>query len=99
MSCDTERVSADIQAENDINTYIMAVLDGELKAAEKKHPNFANGIHQGLGVIGIKYGELCQALGKAQREDSVRDETLALLCAVWRFYRGDWQTRGPYSRE
>lgn len=91
MSCDTERVSTDIQAENDVNSYIMAVLDGELKAEEKKRPNFADGIHQGLGVIGIKYGELCQALGKAKKEDSIRNEALALLCAIWRFYRGDWK--------
>lgn len=92
MSDGTERVSADIQVENDINPYIMAALDEELKAAEKEHPDFADGIYQGVGVIGEKYGELCQALGKSKSEDSVRDEALGLLCIVYRFYRGDWRT-------
>lgn len=94
MSDGTERVSADIQVENDINPYIMAALDEELKAAEKEHPDFADGIYLGVGVIGEKYGELCQALGKSKSEDSVRDEALGLLCVVYRFYRGDWQGHG-----
>lgn len=91
MSDDTERVSADIHVENDINPYIMAALDEELKAAEKEDPDFADGIYQGVGVIGEKYGELCQALGKSKSEDSARDEALGLLCVVYRFYRGDWR--------
>lgn len=94
MSDGTERVSADIQVENDISPYIMAALDEELKAAEKEDPDFADGIYQGMGVIGEKYGELCHALGKSKSEDSVRDEALDLLCVVWRFYRGDWQGHG-----
>lgn len=93
MSNDTERVSADIQVEDNINPYIMAALDEELKAAEKEHPDFADGIYQGVGVIGEKYGELCQALGKSKSEDSVRDEALGLFCVVYRFYRGDWKKK------
>lgn len=93
MSDDTERVSADIQVENNINPYIMAALDEELKAAKKEDPDFADGIYQGVGVIGEKYGELCQALGKSKSEDSVRDEALGLLCVVYRFYRGDWKKK------
>lgn len=99
MSSDVEEVSADIQAKNDISPYIMAALDERLKAAEKKHPDFADGIYQGVGVIGEEYGELCQALNKNQGEDRVMDEALDLLCVAWRFCRGDWQNRGPSSRE
>ena len=85
-------MSDDIQVENDINPYIMAALDEELKAAEKEHPDFADSIHYGAGVIGMKYGELYQALGKSLREDSTRDEALDLLCVAWLPYRGDWRT-------
>ena len=99
MSDGTERVSADIQVENDINPYIMAALDEELKAAEKEHPDFVDGIYQGVGVIGEKYGELCQALNKGQGKERVMDEALDLLCVVWRFCRGDWQNRGSSSSE
>ena len=59
--------------------------------AEKKHPDFADGIYHGVGVIGEEYGELCQALNKGEGEDRVMDEALDLLCVVWRFYRGDWR--------
>ena len=84
-------MSDDTQVENDINPYIMVALDEELKAAEKKHPNFADGIYQGVGVIGEEYGELCQALNKGEGEERVMDEALDLICVVWRFCRGDWR--------
>lgn len=84
-------MSDDIQVENDINPYIMAALDEELKAAEKEHPDFADSIHYGVGAIGMKYGELYQALGMSLREDSTRDEALDLLCVAWLFYRGYWK--------
>ena len=74
-------------------------LADRVKAAEKKHPDFADGIYQGVGVIGEEYGELCQALNKNQGEERVMDEALDLLCVVWRFCRGDWQNRGPSSSE
>ena len=67
--------------------------------AEKKHPVFSDGIYQGVGVIGEEYGELCQALNKGEGEARVMYEALDLLCVVWRFCRGDWQTRGSSSRE
>lgn len=86
-------MSDDIQVENDINPYIMAALDEELKAAEKEDPDFTDGIYQGVGVIGEKYGELCQARDKNQKEDSIRDEAIDLLCVAWLFYRGDWRPK------
>lgn len=64
---------------------LMEALFERIKAAEKKHPDFADGIYQGVGVIGEEYGELCQALNKAQGEDRVTDEALDLLCVAWRF--------------
>lgn len=74
---------------------LLVKLAERVKAAEKKHPDFSDGIYQGVGVIGEKYGELCQALNKGQGEARVMDEALDLLCVVWRFCRGDWrQKRG-----
>ena len=78
---------------------LLVALAERVKAAENKHPVFADGIYQGVGVIGEEYGELCQALNKGEGEERVMDEALDLLCVVWRFCRGDWQNRGPSSSE
>lgn len=72
---------------------LMEALFERIKSAEKKHPDFADGIYQGVGVIGEEYGELCQALNKNQGEERVMDEALDLLCVVWRFCRGDWKKK------
>ena len=69
---------------------LFALID-RVAEAEKKHPDFADGIYQGVGVIGEEYGEMCQALNKNQGEERVMDEALGLLCVVWRFCRGDWR--------
>ena len=71
---------------------LFALID-RIAKAEKKHPVFADGIYQGVGVIGEEYGELCQALNKNQGEERVMDEALDLLCVVWRFCRGDWRPK------
>ena len=78
---------------------LLVALAERVKAAETKHPDFSDGIYQGVGVIGEEYGELCQALNKVQGEERVMDEALDLLCVVWRFCGGDWQTRGSSSSE
>lgn len=70
---------------------LLVKLAERVKAAEEKHPDFSDGIYQGVGVIGEEYGELCQALNKGQGEERVMDEALDLLCVVWRFCRGDWR--------
>lgn len=70
---------------------LLVALAERVKAAENKHPVFADGIYQGVGVIGEEYGELCQALNKGEGEERVMDEALDLLCVVWRFCRGDWE--------
>lgn len=49
---------------------LFALID-RIAKAEKKHPDFADGIYQGVGVIGEEYGELCQALNKNQGEERV----------------------------
>lgn len=79
----------------ELDVSLLMKLADRVKAAENKHPVFADGIYQGVGVIGEEYGELCQALNKNQGEERVMDEALDLLCVVWRFCRGDWrQKRG-----
>ena len=72
---------------------LLVKLAERVKAAENKHPDFADGIYQGVGVIGEEYGELCQALNKNQGEERVMDEALDLLCVVWRFCRGDYRQK------
>ena len=71
---------------------LLVALADRVKAAEKKHPNFADGMYQGVGVLGEEYGELCQALNKGEGEERVMDEAFDLLCVAWRFCRGDWRT-------
>lgn len=71
---------------------ILFSLISRLAKAEVKHPDFADGIYQGVGVIGEEYGELCQALNKEQGEERIMDEAFDLLCVVWRLCRGDWRT-------
>lgn len=78
---------------------VLSALISRIAKAEKKHPDFADGMYQGVGVLGEEYGELCQALNKGEGEERVMDEAFDLLCVAWRFCRGDWQTRGPSSRE
>lgn len=70
---------------------LMEALFERIKSAETKHPDFSDGIYQGVGVIGEEYGELCQALNKGEGEERVMDEALDLLCVAWRFCRGDWR--------
>lgn len=73
---------------------LLMKLAERMNAAETKHPDFSDGIYQGVGVIGEEYGELCQVLNKQQGEERVMDEALDLLCVVWRFCRGDWKKKG-----
>ena len=72
---------------------LLMKLTDRVMAAEIKHPDFADGIYQGVGVIGEEYGELCQALNKGEGEERVMDEALDLLCVAWRFCRMDWKKK------
>lgn len=73
---------------------VLFALISRIAKAVEKHPDFADGMYQGVGVIGEEYGELCQALNKNQGEERVMDEALDLLCVVWRFCRMDWKMKG-----
>ena len=72
---------------------VLFALISRIAKAEEKHPDFSDGIYQGVGVIGEELGELCQALNKGEGEERVMDEALDLLCVVWRFCRGDWRQK------
>ena len=71
---------------------LLFALIARLAKAQEKHPEFADGMYQGVGVLGEEYGELCQALNKGEGEERVMDEAFDLLCVAWRFCRGDWRT-------
>ena len=73
---------------------LLMKLSDRVMAAEIKHPDFSDGIYQGVGVLGEEYGELCQALNKGEGEERVMDEALDLLCVAWRFCRMDWKKKG-----
>ena len=75
----------------ELDVPLLVKLADRVKAAEEKHPDFSDGIYQGVGVIGEEYGELCQALNKGEGEERVMDEAFDLLCVAWRFCRGDWK--------
>lgn len=72
---------------------VLFTLISRIAKAKEKHPEFADGIYQGVGVIGEEYGELCQALNKSEGEEHVMDEAFDLLCVAWRFCRMDWKKK------
>lgn len=72
---------------------VLFTLISRIAKAKEKHPEFADGIYQGVGVIGEEYGELCQALNKSEGEERVMDEAFDLLCVAWRFCRMDWKKK------
>ena len=70
---------------------VLFALISRIAKAVEKHPDFADGMYQGVGVLGEEDGELCQALNKGEGEERVMDEALDLLCVAWRFCRMDWK--------
>lgn len=72
---------------------LLFALIARLAKAQEKHPDFADGMYQGVGVLGEEYGELCQALNKGEGEERVMDEAFDLLCVAWRFCRMDWKKK------
>ena len=73
---------------------VLLTLISRIAKAQEKHPDFADGMYQGVGVLGEEYGELCQALNKGEGEERVMDEAFDLLCVAWRFCRMDWKKKG-----
>lgn len=83
----------DKQESLSVDGKVLFALIARLAKAKEKHPEFADGIYQGVGVIGEEYGELCQALNKGEGEARVMDEAFDLLCVAWRFCRMDWKKK------
>lgn len=75
-----------------INDQIYERLQKRLAEAEQKHPVFAEGPFQALGVLGEEYGEAVRSLTKQEGYDRMQEELLDVLAVAWRFYRGDWRT-------
>ena len=76
-----------------VDRKLLFALIARLAKAQDKHPEFADGMYQGVGVLGEEYGELCQALNKGEGEERVMDEAFDLLCVAWRFCRMDWKKK------
>ena len=72
---------------------LLFALIARLAKAAEEPPDFADGMYQGVGVLGEEYGELCQALNKGEGEERVMDEAFDLLCVAWRFCRMDWKKK------
>ena len=89
----TINLNSEEQGQLTVDGKVLFALISRIAKAEKKHPNFADGIYQGVGVIGEEYGELCQALNKGEGEERIMDEAFDLLCVAWRFCRMDWKKK------
>ena len=75
------------------NLDFFAELDHRMAVAEKKHPVFAEGVYQGIGVVTEEVGELSQAANKAQGEDRMEAEGWDVAAVAARFARGDWKQK------
>ena len=75
------------------NIGFFAELDRRMAIAEKKHPVFAEGVYQGIGVVAEEVGELSQAANKAQGEDRMEAEGWDVVVVAARFARGDWKQK------
>ncbi len=81
-----ERVSA--LDDNDLR-----VLDdflSRLGEAEVKHPCFAVGPYEALGVVTAEHDELVRAVETHEGAGRMRDEALDVCAVAWRFVRGDY---------
>lgn len=76
-----------------INDQIYKRILKRISEAEAKHPVFAEGQYQALGILGEEYGEVVRSLTKQEGEQRMQDELLDVLAVAWRFYRGDWRTK------
>ena len=62
-----------------------------LATAAAKHPVFAEGIYQALGVLGEEFGEVVRTVTKKEGNERMQEELMDLLVVTWRFIRGDWR--------
>lgn len=64
------------------------MLAKRLEEARRKHPVFATGAHEAMGVIGAECFELDAAV-HAESPDRQRDEALDVACTAMRFVIGE----------
>ena len=77
--------------QHDVWSDFTAELKKRVAIAEKKHPVFADGIYQAVGVVSEEVGELNQAINKQQGEERICAENWDILVTAFRFWRGDWR--------
>lgn len=75
------------------NLFFLAELDRRMAIAERKHPLFADGVYQGLGVVTEEVGELSQAANKQQGKERLAEESWDVAVVAARFARGDWRQK------
>ena len=68
---------------------LLEALAGRMQHARKKHPRFAEGKFQALGVIHAEYRELEHAVTSGEGKDRERDEALDTATTALRFFIGE----------
>lgn len=72
---------------------VLQRMGARLDNARAKHPVFAEGKFQALGVIGGEYGELVQAVER-ESEERIRDELLDVVATCVRMLNDEYATPG-----
>lgn len=72
---------------------LVAALAERMAYARGKHPVFAEGMYQALGVVGLEYAELVKAVER-ESEERVRDETLDVMTTAARMWRTEYNREG-----
>lgn len=80
-----------VMAMSEDDRLILSELLYSLARAEVKHPVFAEGPYQALGVLSEEHGEVIRTITKDEGEARVYEESIDLLTVAWRFARGDWK--------
>lgn len=65
-----------------------------IRTAREKHPKFAEGEWQAIGVISAEIGELVRAVVKGEGEAREISEAFDSVATLWRFILGEHKTGG-----
>lgn len=86
-------MAGEIPKETEPDTWdeFLEELKKRVKTAEEKHPLFAEGVYQAVGIVSEEVGELNQAINKSQGEDRIDAENWDVIITAFRFWRGDWK--------
>lgn len=68
---------------------IIFMLAQRLAEAREKHPHFAEGVYQGLGVVGAEYQEFVRAV-EHESHDRQLDEALDVAATILRFINREY---------